>query len=164
MMRCWPHEASPRRIRPATADALRVLGYVVTRQRGDHLRLTTQQEGEHHVSIPLHDPLRIGTFAGILSDVAAHFSLSRRCAVAASMNLGRERDHALKGTATRRRRRESHRFAEGSGEGHFRMPRSGTSWTKAELAVPFKAWLTLIKAILSPDRIKRLGRQREHED
>ena len=59
------------------ADALRAFGYVVTRQRGDHLRLTTQQEGEHHVSIPLHDPLRIGTFAGILSDVAAHFSLSR---------------------------------------------------------------------------------------
>lgn len=59
------------------ADALRVLGYLVTRQRGDHLRLTTQQEGEHHVTIPLHDPLRIGTFAGILSDVAAHFGLTR---------------------------------------------------------------------------------------
>lgn len=59
------------------ADALRVLGYGVTRQRGDHLRLTTQQEGEHHVTVPLHDPLRIGTFAGILSDVAAHFGLSR---------------------------------------------------------------------------------------
>ena len=59
------------------ADALRVFGYVVTRQRGDHLRLTTQQEGEHHVSIPLHDPLRIGTFAGILSDVGAHFELTR---------------------------------------------------------------------------------------
>lgn len=59
------------------ADALRVLGYAVTRQRGDHLRLTTQQEGEHHVSIPLHNPLRIGTFAGILSDVADHFELTR---------------------------------------------------------------------------------------
>lgn len=59
------------------ANALRVLGYAVTRQRGDHLRLTTQQEGEHHVSIPLHDPLRIGTFAGILSDVADHFGLTR---------------------------------------------------------------------------------------
>ena len=59
------------------ADALRVLGYIVTRQRGDHLRLTTQQEGEHHVTIPLHDPLRIGTYVGILSDVSAHFGLSR---------------------------------------------------------------------------------------
>jgi len=59
------------------ADALRVLGYMVTRQRGDHLRLTTQREGEHHVSIPLHDALRIGTLANILSDVGDHFSLSR---------------------------------------------------------------------------------------
>jgi len=59
------------------ADALRVLGYVVTRQRGDHLRLTAQQAGEHHVTVPLHDPLRIGTFAGILSDVSARFGLSR---------------------------------------------------------------------------------------
>lgn len=59
------------------ADALSVLGYVVTRQKGDHLRLTMQRKGEHHVSIPLHDPLRIGTFAGILSDVTAHFGLTR---------------------------------------------------------------------------------------
>lgn len=59
------------------ADSLRILGYAVTRQRGDHLRLTTQQEGEHHVSIPLHDPLRIGTFANVLSDIAAHFDLTR---------------------------------------------------------------------------------------
>ena len=59
------------------ADALSVMGYAVTRQKGDHLRLTTQRKGEHHVSIPLHDPLRIGTFAGVLSDVAAHFGLTR---------------------------------------------------------------------------------------
>lgn len=59
------------------ANALSVLGYAVTRQKGDHLRLTTQWKGEHHISIPLHDPLRIGTFAGILSDVAAHFGLTR---------------------------------------------------------------------------------------
>ncbi len=59
------------------ADALRALGYNVTRQKGDHLRLTTQQEGEHHLSIPLHDPLRIGTLASALFDVAAHFGLTR---------------------------------------------------------------------------------------
>lgn len=42
----------------------------------DALCLTTMQEGEHHVTIPLHDPLRIGTFAGILLDVTAHFGLT----------------------------------------------------------------------------------------
>lgn len=41
------------------------------------MRLTTQEGGEHHVTIPRHDPLRIGTLAAILVDVAQHFGLSR---------------------------------------------------------------------------------------
>jgi predicted RNA binding protein YcfA (HicA-like mRNA interferase family) len=57
--------------------ALRVLGYEVTRQMGSHLRLTTLTHGEHHITIPCHNPLRVGTLAGILSDVAEHFELSR---------------------------------------------------------------------------------------
>jgi predicted RNA binding protein YcfA (HicA-like mRNA interferase family) len=59
------------------AKALRVLGYEVTRQTGSHYRVTTTLGGEHHVTIPRHDPLRIGTFAAILEDVAAHFGISR---------------------------------------------------------------------------------------
>ena len=57
--------------------ALRVLGYEVTRQTGSHYRVTTTQGGEHHVTIPRHAPLRIGTFAAILDEVAEHFGLSR---------------------------------------------------------------------------------------
>lgn len=49
----------------------------VTRQTGSHIRLTTEQEGEHHVTIPDHSPLRVGTLAAILAEVAAHFGLSR---------------------------------------------------------------------------------------
>jgi len=52
-------------------------GYQVTRQRGSHIRLTTQEQGEHHLTVPDHDVLRIGTLSGILSDVAEHFGLSR---------------------------------------------------------------------------------------
>ena len=59
------------------AKALRQLGYVATRQTGSHLRLTTSERGEHHVTIPRHDPIKIGTLAGILQDVAAHFDVSR---------------------------------------------------------------------------------------
>ncbi|HEX8719685.1 MAG TPA: type II toxin-antitoxin system HicA family toxin [Pyrinomonadaceae bacterium] len=59
------------------AKALRVLGYTVTRQTGSHYRLTTAQGGEHHVTIPRHDPLRLGTFAAILDEVAGHFGISR---------------------------------------------------------------------------------------
>jgi predicted RNA binding protein YcfA (HicA-like mRNA interferase family) len=53
------------------------LGYEVTRQTGSHLRLTTTERGQHHVTIPNHDPLRVGTLAGILGDVATHFEISR---------------------------------------------------------------------------------------
>lgn len=59
------------------AEALHKLGYVVTRQTGSHLRLTTQEHGEHHLTIPQHSPLRIGTLSAILADLAKHFELSR---------------------------------------------------------------------------------------
>lgn len=56
---------------------LKVLGYEVTRQTGSHIRLTTQQKGEHHITIPSHKFLRIGTLAGVLDDVARHFEMDR---------------------------------------------------------------------------------------
>lgn len=59
------------------ARALQLLGYRVTRQTGSHLRLTTTEGGEHHVTIPRHSPLRVGTLAGILADVATHFGMAR---------------------------------------------------------------------------------------
>lgn len=59
------------------AQALAALGYTVTRQTGSHMRLTTLERGEHHVTIPKRDPLRVGTLAGILADIAAHLELTR---------------------------------------------------------------------------------------
>jgi len=47
-------------------------GYSVTRQTGSHLRLTTQLNGEHHLTIPVHSSLRLGTLSAILSEVALH--------------------------------------------------------------------------------------------
>ncbi|MFC1559216.1 type II toxin-antitoxin system HicA family toxin [Gemmatimonadota bacterium] len=58
-------------------SALKKLGYEVTRQKGGHARLTTIEEGEHHITVPMHKSLRIGTLAGILGDVAEHFHFSR---------------------------------------------------------------------------------------
>jgi predicted RNA binding protein YcfA (HicA-like mRNA interferase family) len=58
--------------------ALRILGYEPTRQTGSHIRLTTRENGEHHVTIPNHSPLRIGTLASVLDSVAKHFALSRQ--------------------------------------------------------------------------------------
>jgi predicted RNA binding protein YcfA (HicA-like mRNA interferase family) len=57
--------------------ALEKLGYSKTRQAGSHVRLLTSEGGEHHLTVPLHDPLRIGTLAAILSSVAQHHSMTR---------------------------------------------------------------------------------------
>mgnify|MGYP000163472986 CR=1 FL=1 len=53
------------------------LGYRVTRQTGSHIRLTCDQPQVHHVTVPQHNPLRVGTLAAIIADVAAHRRLER---------------------------------------------------------------------------------------
>jgi predicted RNA binding protein YcfA (HicA-like mRNA interferase family) len=54
------------------------LGYQITRQTGSHIRLTTNENGIHHITVPNHNPLRIGTISNILSDIAGHFQLSKK--------------------------------------------------------------------------------------
>jgi predicted RNA binding protein YcfA (HicA-like mRNA interferase family) len=56
--------------------ALRVLGYEVSRQRGSHVRITTQRDGEHHESIPHRDPLKPGLLSAVLKSVAAHHRIT----------------------------------------------------------------------------------------
>ncbi|MEA5598947.1 hypothetical protein [Rivularia sp. UHCC 0363] len=41
------------------------------------MRLTTQLNGEHHITVPAHNPLKVGTLNAILRDVAEHFDLTR---------------------------------------------------------------------------------------
>ncbi len=57
--------------------ALSRVGYRVTRQTGSHARLTIEGPTQHHVTVPLHDPLKIGTLAAILNEVAARMKISR---------------------------------------------------------------------------------------
>ncbi len=52
-------------------------GYVQTRQSGSHIRLTTIENGIHHVTIPNHRPIRVGTLNAILHDIAEHFDLTK---------------------------------------------------------------------------------------
>ena len=59
------------------AIVLRIFGYAVSRQKGSHVRLTTQDKGEHHVTIPNHSPLRLVPLNAILKDVAEHAGLTR---------------------------------------------------------------------------------------
>jgi predicted RNA binding protein YcfA (HicA-like mRNA interferase family) len=58
-------------------NSLKVLGYEPTRQSGSHIRITTQKNGVHNMTIPDHDSLRVGTLSKILNDLSAHHNLSR---------------------------------------------------------------------------------------
>ncbi|MCH8089553.1 MAG: type II toxin-antitoxin system HicA family toxin [Chloroflexi bacterium] len=60
------------------AVLLRRYDYVVTRQTGSHLRLSSTYKSEqHHVTIPRHSPLKVGTLSSILSDVASYLGTSK---------------------------------------------------------------------------------------
>ncbi len=51
--------------------------YEITRQKGSHIRMTTQEPSQHHITLPNHAPLKVGTLSAILADVAEHLGLSR---------------------------------------------------------------------------------------
>jgi predicted RNA binding protein YcfA (HicA-like mRNA interferase family) len=58
------------------ARRLRRYGYEVTRQAGSHMRLSsTARATTHHVTIPDHRELRVGTLRAVLGDVAMHLEI-----------------------------------------------------------------------------------------
>ena len=57
--------------------ALKRLGYEVTRQTGSHIRLTLQQPVQHHITIPNHDPIKVGTLSAIIADVSTQLDIPR---------------------------------------------------------------------------------------
>ena len=60
----------PRNVSGATLQAsLRRLGYDTVRQRGSHMRTTTQINGEHHEVVPLHTPIRAKTLSSIAEQI-----------------------------------------------------------------------------------------------
>ena len=48
------------------AKALGRVGYRIVRQSGSHLRLTADLSPAHHVTIPAHTSLKVGTLSTIL--------------------------------------------------------------------------------------------------
>ena len=60
------------------ARLLRRYGYEITRQTGSHLRLTSKIRGtDHHITIPTHNPLKIGTLSAVLGEVASYLEMDR---------------------------------------------------------------------------------------
>ncbi|RMF84146.1 MAG: type II toxin-antitoxin system HicA family toxin [Nitrospirae bacterium] len=57
--------------------ALARVGYRPTRQTGSHIRVTCDEPNEHHVTVPRHDCLRVGTLSAIIAAVASHLQISR---------------------------------------------------------------------------------------
>jgi len=62
-------------------DLIKILakyGYEVTRQKGSHIRLTKSSEKDtHHITIPNHNPIKLGTLSSIISDVADHLGIDK---------------------------------------------------------------------------------------
>lgn len=59
------------------ARLLSKYGYEITRQTGSHFRLTTTIKGEHHITIPKHKPLKVGTLSGILAEASSYLEITR---------------------------------------------------------------------------------------
>ena len=57
--------------------SLKLYGYSVTRQTGSHIRMTTNKNGQHHITIPNHSPLKIGTLNSIIADIAQHLDKTK---------------------------------------------------------------------------------------
>ena len=54
-------------------------GYKITRQTGSHIRLTSTSKGlEHHITVPKHKPLRVGTLSSIVNEIADYLEIERQ--------------------------------------------------------------------------------------
>jgi predicted RNA binding protein YcfA (HicA-like mRNA interferase family) len=59
-------------------SALNQIGYEISRQKGSHIRLTnTKFDEKHHITIPNHSPIKIGTLNNILKDISDRLNISK---------------------------------------------------------------------------------------
>ncbi len=58
--------------------SLKKLGYEQSRQVGSHIRLVTNLKGkEFHMTIPNHNPLKVGTLNNILKEISNQLEISK---------------------------------------------------------------------------------------
>jgi predicted RNA binding protein YcfA (HicA-like mRNA interferase family) len=58
---------------------LKKYGYEVVRQTGSHIRLiSVYKETEHKITIPNHNPIKIGTLNNILNDIAEYLKIPKQ--------------------------------------------------------------------------------------
>ena len=57
---------------------LKKFNYEVTRQAGSHIRLTRISDStSHHITIPNHNPIKIGTLNNILKDISESLLITK---------------------------------------------------------------------------------------
>lgn len=57
---------------------LKTFGYEKTRQNGSHIRIQCEKNDTiHKITIPNHNPIKIGTLSNILENIAAYQKLSK---------------------------------------------------------------------------------------
>lgn len=57
-------------------------GYRETHRSGSHIRLTTTLKGaEHHITVPAHDPVKVGTLNNILNDLMSYLEMDKQALI-----------------------------------------------------------------------------------
>lgn len=52
--------------------------YFETRQTGSHIRLTRKGISENHITLPNHNPLKIGTLNNILNEISHQLDIPKK--------------------------------------------------------------------------------------
>ena len=53
--------------------------YQIIRQTGSHIRLTSNIKGtEHHITIPRHKSIKLGTLNDIINDVTSYLEIDKK--------------------------------------------------------------------------------------
>lgn len=69
-----PRDISPDKL----ITALGKINYFVSQQKGSHIRLQNNKlKNVHHITIPNHSPIKIGTLNNILKEIADKFEISK---------------------------------------------------------------------------------------
>ena len=63
-------------------SALQKMDFKITRQKGSHIRLTKIiSSEEYHITIPNHNPIKIGTLNAILNELSVKLKIEKKLIV-----------------------------------------------------------------------------------
>ncbi|MBN1689617.1 MAG: type II toxin-antitoxin system HicA family toxin [Dehalococcoidia bacterium] len=53
-------------------------GYRESHRTGSHIKITSNIKGaEHHITIPAHNPIRVGTLNNIINDLSVYLEIAK---------------------------------------------------------------------------------------